>query len=170
MATDLKLEVKVAVKATERETGIAVGSVASQLIHLLEVDASYGNGTGASQSDVVYSGSASISTATTLDLRGSLSSVLTGDSANFVELTGLVLRNNSVTAGDYVDVGGGSNPVTTLWAASGDAMRVGPSGVMLWTSPIDGAATTAGTADILTLTPATGRTISVDYLIAGRSA
>lgn len=169
MATDLKFVLDLDARATERETGIAVGAVSSQLIHQVVFAGDYANGTAASQNDVVFSGSASISTATALDVRGSLSSVLTGDAANFVELTALVLKNNSSTAGQYVSVGGGSNPVTSLWDASGDAARVGPGGLLVLTSPIDGFATTAGTADTITLTPATG-TISVDYLLVGRSA
>lgn len=169
MPTDLKFNLDLSAKAVERETGIGVGAVASQLIHQLTFGGEYANGTGASQSDVVFSGSASISTATALDVRGSLNSVLTGDAANFVELTALVLKNNSSTAGQYVTVGAGSNPVSSLWAASGDAAIVGPGGLLVLTSPIDGYATSAGTADTITLTPATG-TISVDYILVGRSA
>lgn len=169
MATDLKVTLDLQARATERETGIGIGSVSSQLIHDFVFRGEYANGTGSSQADVVHSGSISISTATTLDVRGSLSSVLTGDSVSFVEITGILVKNNSSTAGQYVTVGGGSNPVTSLWGASGDAAIVGPGGLMVLTSPIDGYATTAGTADVLTLTPATG-TISVDYLIVGRSA
>lgn len=169
MATDVKVNLDLSAKVTERETGIGVGSVASQLVHLINVSAEYANGTGSLQSDVVHSGSISIATATTLDVRGSLSSVLTGDAVSFVEITGIVLRNTSSTAGQYVTVGGGSNPVTSIWGASGDAVIVGPGGLFVLTSPIDGYATTAGTADILTLTPATG-TIGVDYVIFGRSA
>lgn len=169
MPTDLKFSLDVSAKAVERETGIGVGAVASQLIHQLTFGGEYANGTGASQSDVVFSGSASISTATALDVRGALSSVLTGDSVSFVELTALVLKNNSSTAGQYVTVGAGSNPVASLWAASGDAAIVGPGGLLVLTSPIDGYATVAGTGDVITLTPATG-TISVDYILVGRSA
>lgn len=169
MATDLKFSLDVSAKAVERETGIGVGSVASQLIHSLVFGGEYQNGTAASQNDVVFSGSASISTATTLDVRGALSSVLTGDSVSFVELTALILKNNSSTAGQYVTVGAGSNPVASLWAASGDAAIVGPGGLLVLTSPIDGYATVAGTGDVITLTPATG-TISVDYVLVGRSA
>lgn len=169
MATDLKTTIDLTVKGVERETSVAVGSVSSQLIHQIAVALSFANGTSSSQMDTIHSGSLSISGATTLDCRGGLSSVLTGDAINLVEITWLIMYNKSSTSGEYITVGAGSNPVTSLWGATGDAAVVGPGGILILGSPIDGYATTAATADIITITPATG-TISVDYIIIGRSA
>lgn len=168
MPTDLKSTLSVKITAAERETSIGVGAASSQLLHVFGLDAELANGTASNQADVVFSGSVSLSGATTLDLRGSLSSVLTGDSVSFVEIVAVALRNKETAAGKYVDVGGGSNPVSSLWIASGDGVRVGPGGIFLLTSPVDGYTTTTGTADILTLTPAS--TADVDYIILGRSA
>lgn len=169
MATDLKTTIDLTVKAVERETGVGVGSTSSQIVHQIAAALSFANGTSASQMDVIHSGSLSISGASTLDCRGGLSSVLTGDAISLVEITWIVLYNKSSTSGEYITVGAGSNPVTSLWGASGDAIVVGPGGLLVIGSPIDGYGTTAGTADIVTITPATG-TISVDYILIGRSA
>lgn len=169
MGTDVKSTLDVAVKVVERETAIGVGSATSQLVHALAFALAMANGTGSNQSDSVHSGTLSISSATTLDTRGGLTSVLTGAAINFAEITWLILVNKSATSGEYLTIGGGSNPVTTMWASSGDAAKIGPGGVLILGSPIDGFATTAGTGDIITITPATG-TIELDYILIGRSA
>ncbi len=169
MATDLKTTIDLAAKCVERETGVGVGSAASQFIHVLQAALSFANGTSASQCDVAHSGTLSISGASTLDCRGGLTSVLTGDAVSFIEICWIIIYNKSSTSGEYLTVGAGSNPVTTCWGASGDAAIVGPGGLLVLGSPIDGFGTTAGTGDVITITPATG-TISLDYLIIGRSA
>ena len=172
MATDLKTEVSIAFRVTERETGLAAGAAsASQLIHELSQIATYANGTAVSTMDIVHSATVSVvnGAPATVDVRGGLTSVLTGDAIAFVEITWLAIKNNSTTSGEYITIGAGSNPVVALWGATGDAGVLGPGGIMVLSSPIDGFATIAATGDVLTITAATG-TISVSYLCVGRSA
>jgi len=171
MATDLKTEITLEVKGTERETGIGVGGGASQLVHRLAAALAFANGTTNNTMDVIHSGSLSIASGVpaTLDCRGVLTSVLTGDAVVFAEITWLILYNKSSTSGEYLTIGAGSNPVVALWAATGDAAICGPGGMYIQGSPIDGFATVAGTGDIITITAATG-TIAVDYILIGRSA
>ena len=172
MPASLKTKVTVRVEAQESETGIAVGGAsASHLRHLCEHVAEYDAGTAASQADVVWSGSGSVASGSpaTVDLRGSLASVLTGDATNFVEVVGFMIRNKSTTTAQYLEIGGGSNAFSSWAGGPGDAVRVGPGGALYISSPIDGYATTAGTADVLKIEAATG-TIAYDIVIVGRSA
>lgn len=137
----------------------------SKMVHLLELARGYGSGTAASTFDVVYSDTASIASGTplSLDLLGSLTSVLTGQTVSFVKLCGVIVKNKSTTSGQYLTLGGGSN------ALSGFSGKADPSGVFVWFSPIDAMAPVAGTGDILQIASATG-TISCDILLLGRSA
>lgn len=171
MATDLKFELSLVAKATERELSVGADQRSSLLAHVIEFLAAYDNGTSSNQVDAVHSGRVSVVSGVpaTIDVRGGLASVLTGDAISFVEICWILLRNRSSTSGEYVTVGAGSNPVAGCWGAAGDAGVCGPGGLLVLGSPIDGFGTTAGTADIITITAATG-TIVIDYLIVGRQS
>lgn len=161
--TDLTLTVKV-----KEEASNDLGD--SQMVHLLSISKFFGSGTGANQADVVYSDSFSAAASpVTYDLLGSLSSVLTGSAINFVEVVGVFVVNDSTTSTENLTIGAGSNPVTGLWAASGDAAVIGPGGLFAWTSPVDGVAPVAGTGDILTIDPGSD-TIAGRIVVLGRSA
>lgn len=135
----------------------------------LEQDETIPTGTANSTNDLVYQDTLSLAAAASpLDLRGSLLTPL-GATAAFVEITTLFIKNKATTDGYYVSMGAGSNPITTLWGASGDIIKIGPGGFLLLHNPITGYGTTAGTADILNLDPG-ANTISVDLVICGRSA
>lgn len=99
----------------------------------------------------------------TYDLRGGQTDI-EGTAINRANIALIAVKNKSTTTGQYITIGAGSTPITTLWGASGDASVVGPDSIALFMSTVDGFATTAATADILTLTAATG-TISFDILV-----
>lgn len=127
------------------------------------------NGSGSGQVQVLYSDSNSVANGApvTYDLRGALASAFGVAALAFNPLVGIAVRNKSTAAGEKLQIGAGSNPITTLWGASGDIGIAGPGGFFLTESPIDGFATTAGTADILQIAAASG-TISFDLVIWGR--
>jgi len=127
-------------------------------------------GTSASQADVVFSQTLSAAASPqTLDLRGGQNSELTGAALNFVEVIAVIIRNKSTTATENLTIGAGSNPWGGMHGATTHTNVIGPGGLFVWTSPIDGVAATAGTADILTVDPGAD-TISFDAIIIGRSA
>lgn len=167
-STELRLRVDV----EELETSVGVGSRTSRLQHLIDFSAEYANGTAASQADRVYSETASIDSGTPrqLDLRGTLTSVLTGDTINFAEVVLVCVHNKSTTSGETLTIGAGSNPWITWLGASGDSVVIGPGGLLCVSSPVDGWATTASTGDILTITSSAAGGISTDILILGRSS
>lgn len=141
----------------------------STMPHLIEIHDAIVTGSGASQTQVIYSDTNSVTSGSpvTYDLRGLLASILDGSTLNFAVVTGICIVNKSTTTLQNLQVGAGSNPWITWLGATGDVIVIGPSGRFLLTSPIDGYATTAGTADILTIAASTG-TIAFDIIIWGR--
>lgn len=159
-------KVDVVISMTESKTNDKGVSV---MPHLMEQHTVVDPGSGSNQVQVVYSDSNSVTAGVpvTYDLRGVLASILDATIQNFAVVTGIEIVNKSTTTGQYLTVGAGSNPFISWLAATGDAIVIGPGGKFLLESPIDGYATTAGTADILQITAATG-TIAFDIIIWGR--
>lgn len=158
------------VHVPERKSGIGLGAASESFLnHVFSYISKVENGTGANKVGAVYSAYVSSAIATTHDLRGSLLSVLDGSVVNFPIIIGMFIKNRSSTSGQYLTVGGGSNPWSTWLGTAGDEIKVGPSGFHALYSPIDGYATTAGTGDVLTVTPATG-TIAYDIALIGRAS
>ena len=170
MALTVATNVAIRIDALEEETSAAVGARASQLRHFMAEVSQWANGTSSLQQNRAYSTTSSVTAGVPVayDLRG-IADPLTGASVEFEHLTTICIRHNGTTASQTLTIGGGSNPVATIWGAAGDASVLGPGGVFVWTSPRDGAATAAGTADTLTLTSSSG-TVSFDLLILGRQA
>jgi hypothetical protein len=130
-------------------------------------------GTGDWQFDTIFSDERTATAAPDpLDLRGTLVSQLTGAALTFVEVGAIGIVNMSTAVASVLSVGAGSNPAFAgLFGATGDIVKVGASGLLLWVAPLDGGglATTAGTADILTIDPGAA-TITYRIVIVGRSA
>ncbi len=126
---------------------------------VVDVLLQFTNGVAANQADILYADERafSSSTADPIDLMGVLSNAF-GQTINAAEIVGLLIINrtkadvaNTVT----LSVGAGSNPWFGLFGATGDIIKVPPGGVLALFAP-DAAglgATTAGTGDILTVTP-----------------
>ena len=109
-----------------------------------------------------------MATTLALDLAGGLTDI-EGVAITMVEVTGITIKNKSTVSGEILIVGAGSNPLLNWIKATGDAVHIGPSGILHITSPIDGYAITASTGDILTIDSGAA-TISYEYIIHGRSA
>ena len=159
-------ELNVNVRVTETGTG---GLGVPTEIHQIGWALAMLTGTAANQSDRVWSSSGTL-TATTLDLdlSGGLNTKVTG-AFNFVELTAIIIRNKATGTGANLIVGAGSNPIVAPWIAAGDGAKIGPGGVLVLTSPIDGYAVVAGTGDILRLDSGAA-TVPYEILLIGRSA
>lgn len=151
----------------ERKPTIGIGGRLQAYDHVFEFVNRYANGTGSNKVDCAYSVRAQAMG--TIDLRGSLASLCDGSTVIFPIVVGVFVVNLSTTAGEYIAVGGGSNPWLTWLGASGDLVRVGPGGFLALWSPVDGYATTAATGDILTLSAGAGAP-TCDVLIVGRQS
>ena len=172
MAIAVTSRLRVLLDLVETNTSGGVQERSSVLVHSIDYDTGeLASGTTGSLQDRVWSDLQSVANGApdTWDLAGTLTSELSGATVTFVEVTGFWIRNKSTTTGEILEVGAGSNPLLNWIKATGDATKIGPGGVYLHTSPIDGFAVTAGTGDVLTITSASG-TISYEIAIWGRSA
>lgn len=142
----------------------------TQKLHRLVEALTWLGGTGASQIDTVWSDTRTASaTPDTLDLRGSLTGA-NGATLNFAEIVLIVIINRATTAGYLLTVGdAASNPIASIMEAATHRLNIGPSGAGILWNPIDGYATTAGSADVLQIDPG-ANSIEYDIFIAGRSA
>ena len=172
MARDQVTTLTMAADVRERSDSQGSGIRRSLLQHDVSFALGMAYGTSDNQADLVYSARTTVTNGAPddYDLSGSLTSLLTGASVNFVEICWIVVVNESTTAGDFVAVGGGSNPLVNWVSAGGDAVNVGPGGCLMVGSPIDGYAVTASTADILRINTSSANTITYRLIIIGRSA
>ena len=172
MATDVTARLQVKLDVTEKSTSLGSALKTSSLQHLINYVKVTVNGTtdASHQQDLVYSEqNTATASANTLDVAASLTSKLTGAAVTMVEVTAICVVNKSTTSGEVLIIGAGSNPLLNWVNATGDAVKVGASGVFLITSPLNGYAVTATTGDILTIDPGAA-TISYDIILLGRSA
>ncbi len=172
MALAVTSRLRVLLDLVETNTTAGVQERSSVLQHGIEYDTGeLASGTTGSLQDRVWSDLQSVANGApdTWDLAGTLTSELSGATVTFVEVVGIWIRNKSTTTGEILEIGAGSNPLLNFIKATGDAIKIGPGGVLLITSPVDGFAVTASTGDVLTITSASG-TIAYEIAIWGRSA
>jgi hypothetical protein len=154
----------------EFQTALGSGQNASEFEHYFNYSGRYEPGDGQYRVNAAYGAYSAALSSTDLDLRGTLLNLADrSQNVTFPIVMGIFVKNHSKTDGEYITVGGATNPFITWLAGSGDGVRVQPDGFLALWSPRAGYATTASTADILTLAPATGNP-ACSYLIVGRSA
>lgn len=153
----------------EVKTSVGIGSDLHRYDHVYEFIRKYTSGVGANNVGAVFSGRQVVSGATPIDLSGSLTSVVDGTTVSFPLLMGVFLINYSTTPGEHILIGGGLNPITTIWGASGDIQRLDVGGfINLW-NPIVGYAVTPATGDILNFAPGAGSP-ELGLLLVGRAS
>jgi hypothetical protein len=164
------LEIAFRLSCLEFDSERGANQQASEFFHTLSYNQRYDKGAGQYRVDALYSGYSSALASTDIDLRGSLVNLAnSSQTVTFPIVMGIFVFNLSTTSGQYITVGGSTNPFISWLNATGDGIRVGPGGFLAFWGPIDGFTTTAATADILTIAPASG-TPACRYMIAGRSA
>lgn len=102
-----------------------------------------------------------------LDLSGSTFQTPSGTAWTAAELGILGVWNKATTTGYTVKIGGDAASVP-IFGAAADFLTLGPDGLFLYISPIDGATVTAGTGDIIQLDP-TSNTLDCEVIVAARS-
>lgn len=133
---------------------------------------SLASGTGLDQADRIFHDSRSISTGANddLDLAGGLTDAF-GTTLTFVKIKGIFIKNTATTAGEILNVGGGSAHFINWIGAAGDIVKIGPDGLfVLWNPSAAGYAVTATTADILRITNAGAGTIVYQIILVGTSS
>ena len=131
------------------------------------------NGTSAGQADLRWRDAArtlAASASEDLDLAGGITDEY-GNTLTFVELSGIIIKNNNETAGDDLLIGGAASNAFVGWFEnSSDIMRVKARDTLYLTA-YDGWTVTAGTGDKLKLANADATNqLSFDIILWGRSA
>jgi hypothetical protein len=127
------------------------------------------NGTSSGQGDRVYSDVDSLAGTTRSINLTTITSKLDGTALAFLKITELWIYNKATTTAYNLLVGAGSNPIVSLWGATGDIIKIPPGGHIHLTSPIDGFAVIATTGDILKIDSG-ANTVPYEIIIIGRSA
>lgn len=84
-----------------------------------------------------------------LDVRGGLTD-FQGVALDLNVVKVVVIHNQDTDSGDYLLLKQGSaNPMTTILGGTSPTLKIGPLGLLVLVSPVDGYAATAGSADKL---------------------
>lgn len=132
-----------------RITGRIVGDDGAVLDIDETYDETFDDGTGSDQLGSVWQDKTRPLNATSedLDVQGGLND-FQGAALALNPIKLLYMRNLDEDTGDTLKLKQGSaNPVTTILGGTGPTVTIGPKGILLLVSPIDGYATTAGSAD-----------------------
>src|SRR5512139_466082 len=129
------------------------------------------SGTGANQSDRVFTDTRTLTASATenLDLAGTLVDAF-GATITFVTVKAVLIVAAAGNTNNVQVTRPASNGLP-LFIAAGDGLEVKPNGAFAWFAPGVGIAVTAGTGDLLALTNSAGGTSVVyDVIIIGTSA
>ncbi len=129
----------------------------------------FANGTSTDQADVIWHDRNTATAAPVdIDLHTSLTDVY-GNAATFVTVKGIFIHNRSTTTTEILTVGGDAAPFINWIGAANDTVKIGPDGIFLLWSPINGYAVTNAANDVLQIDPGAD-TIEYDIVIIGTSA
>jgi hypothetical protein len=173
MATSLTTRIQLTISATATDTAVVLpdGNSPSQSLSYGKTWA-WASGTGVDTADRIYMKKDTVATGTpkTYDIAGGLTDIL-GNTITMAKVNAIIVVNNSVTAGEILTVGAGSNPLLNWVIATGDGVKAGPGGAVVCLDPsLAGYAVTGGTGDVLQISVAAGATVPIDVIIIGRSA
>jgi len=149
MANETVQFVRVAVKIST----LVTGSDGAQLVKSISYDKTFTDGTGTDQVGAVWNDDTRslASTTETLDLDGLTDfKGATMSDNNAVKVFCII--NNETATGKKLIVGGGDWAAATMMLVdSTDKINIGPGGILLAVSPVDGYTVTASTGDGLLL-------------------
>jgi hypothetical protein len=148
--------------------GNSLGS--PKAVETLSISQAFTSGTTSNAVDLSFGKSFTLSASATNthDVAGSLVDGL-GNTLTMAEVVGVLIYNTTLTTGSYLTVGADTNALINMLNAAG-TVRVGPGGVFLCYSPVDGFAVTASTGDIIKVVNAGVGSTTYSLAIIGRSA
>lgn len=133
----------------------------------------YASGTGLAQADVLWVDERTVASATNddIDLAGALTDAL-GASVASAEIVGVIIDSDDGNTTTLTVGVAGTNPWTTMFAASGDGIKVLPGGIFL-NFARDAAglgAVGAGASDVLRIANGSGASATYRIAVLARSA
>lgn len=162
MATIKKCTITVRVQV-EVDDNSDIDSRTSKLDKTYTFD--WANGTGDNQINKAWNDKRTLAS-TSEDLDVDAQSLL-GTSQVFTNMRGMLFFNRSTTAAANLQLGGHGSQALVNWVDDAtDQINVGPGGLFLLLSPIDGYAVTAGTGDKV-LIDSPSATVDYDVVLLG---
>ena len=133
----------------------------------------FADGTGLAQADILFMDERTVASATNddIDLAGALSNAF-GATFTAAEIVGIII-DSDVDNTTTLTVGvAGTNPWVTMWAASGDGIKVFPGGVFLnFSRDASGlGAVSGGASDVLRIANGSGASATYRIAVLARSA
>lgn len=129
----------------------------------------FADGTGSEQIGNVWQDVSRALNATSEDLNVDGLTDFQGAATGFNNLKLMYFRNLDEDAGDHLLVGGAASNQLINWVGdASDKVKVGPKGIFLLISPVDGFAVTASTGDLLKVEAADNSTYRA--ILAGDNA
>ena len=132
----------------------------------------FASGVAADQADIVFADTRTvgISANDDIDLSGVLADAF-GASIVSAEMVGIIIVNKSTTQTLTIGVAG-TFPWVTMWAASGDGIKVFPRGVFVNFAPDASGlgAVVGGASDLLRIANGGGATCDYDLILLARTA
>jgi len=129
------------------------------------------SGTGADQVNRLWADQRTLASLATEDL--DLAGVLVdgfGVAIAFAKIKAMLFRNNSIVAGENLEIGGaGANGFINWIKDATDIVILGPGGILALIAPVDGYAVIAATGDLLTVTNAGAASIIYDVVLVGNA-
>ena len=128
-------------------------------------------GIGDNQADRYFKLSTNTGSTTSIDLAATQVDLF-GNTTTFADVSGILIKNLSPTAGENLHVGdksGGATAFAALFVVSTDTIVIHPKGIFYITAPLGGYVVGSGSTDILYIAAATG-TISFEIRIWGHSS
>lgn len=166
-----RVQVLITTEVTETTTPASGASAASVVKSYpgLSYDRTFQSGTGTSQLDRASAKAVNLAAAAQdLDLSGATFTTPGGTAWTAAKLGILAVKNLAQTSTYKILALGDANSAPILNTAA-TTMNIGPDGIFLLVSPIDGITVTAGTGDIIQLDPG-ANTIDAEVFVAARSA
>ena len=130
------------------------------------------NGTGTSQSDLLFSDQRTITASSTedIDLAGDLSDAF-GNTMTFVKVKAIIITAATANTNNVTVSPATSNGFNGPFNAAADLIAIPPGGSFIVTAPVSGWTVTAATGDLLTIAnSAAGTSVIYDIVIIGTSA
>ena len=132
-------------------SGTILGSDGARQVILANLSKTFSDGAGANKVGQAWWDKARNLDTTTenLDLAGTLAT-FNGDTLGLTDMKLLLIENKTETTGDNVILkDGASNPLAGLLGGTSPTLTIGPGGILLYVSPVDGVAVAAGSADTI---------------------
>lgn len=130
-------------------------------------------GTGASQSDKIFSDTRTVNASTNddLDLAGVLTDAF-GQTLTFARVKGLIIARSDPANPNNLTIGNAAANGFVSWLGGAThTVTVRPGGgIALWAPDATAYAVTAGTADILRVANGSGSAVTYDIIVIGASA